>query len=191
MSRLDDLELIEPGSRAQWRAWLAEHAADSRGVWLAVGKKGHTVTSLTYDEAVEEALCFGWIDSTVRTLDEARFRQLLTPRKPGSNWSTSNKIRVARLTAEGLMTPAGLSAVERAQADGSWTRLDEIEAEVVPPDLAEALAAVPGAREGFDATPSSARKQALWRIASAKRPETRAARIAEAVRSSAGVLPGA
>lgn len=185
MSRLDELELLEPASRTEWREWLAAHHADSQGVWLAVGKKGNTITALTYEDAVQEALCFGWIDSTVRTLDADRFRQLLTPRKRGSNWSASNKIRVERLIAEGLMTPAGLSAIERAQADGSWTLLDDVEALVMPPDLVAALAAESGARAAFDATPAGSRKLALYWIASAKRPETRAARIAETVRRSA------
>jgi len=146
-----------------------------------VGKKGNPVSTLFYNDAVEEAVCFGWIDATVNRLDENRFWQLFTPRKPGGNWAASNKARVERLTAAGLMTPAGLAAVERAKADGSWNRLDEIEAMVMPQDLTEALAATPGADAGFNALPESERKQLLYWIATAKRPQTRARRLEETV----------
>jgi uncharacterized protein YdeI (YjbR/CyaY-like superfamily) len=180
-SRPDDLPLLEPVDRAGWRAWLAEHHAGATGVWLAVGKKGSSVTALRYDDAVEEALCFGWIDSVVRRLDEARFRQLMTPRKPGSIWARSNKERIVRLSERGLLAPAGLAAVEAAKKDGSWARLDEIDALSVPDDLAAALAADPSAERGFQALPGSARKQALYWVATARRPETRAKRIAATV----------
>ncbi len=183
--RLEDLPLIEPSSRAEWRQWLAENHASSPGVWLAVGKKGNTITTLTYDDVVEEALCFGWIDSTVRTLDADRFRQLLTPRKRGSVWATSNKERVARLTREGLMQPAGVAVVETARADGSWDLLDDVEALVIPADLAAALDAAPPAADNFAAFSTSVKKLALYWIASAKRPETRARRIAETAAAAA------
>jgi uncharacterized protein YdeI (YjbR/CyaY-like superfamily) len=175
------LPLLEPGNRAELRAWLESNHASSPGVRLAVGKKGNGVTALTYDEAVEEGLCFGWIDSTTRRLDEDRFAVSFTPRKPKSTWARSNKIRVARLIAEGRMTPAGLAAIEVAKANGSWTSLDDIEALVVPEDLATALAAAPVAEAGFAAMSASARRLALHWISSAKRPETRARRIAETV----------
>lgn len=184
-ARLDELPLMEPGDRAAWRAWLAENHDASTGVWLAVGKKGNTVTALTYDDAVEEALCFGWIDSVVRRLDDDRFKQLFTPRKPASIWARSNKARVERLIAEGLMTEAGLAAIERAKANGSWTTLDDVEALVVPADLAVALCDVPGAAEGFEALSESSRKMALYWIAEAKRPETRAGRIEQTVAAAA------
>ncbi len=168
--------LLEVANRAELRAWLAENHATSRGVSLAIGKKGHDATTLTYDEAVEEALCFGWIDSTVHTLDEARYTVLYTPRKRGSTWSRSNKERVERLMAQGLMTPAGLAPIEAAQADGSWNLLDEIDAMVMPPDLVSALADA-GATQRFEALTPGDRKIALYWIATAKRPETRARRI--------------
>ena len=159
--------------------------AISPGVWLAVGKKGNTRTRLTYDDAVEEAVAFGWIDSTVRRLDEHRFKQLFTPRRPGSQWSRSNKERVDRLTERGLMTPAGMAAVESAKADGSWTLLDDIEDMKVPDDLEAALAANPDAARNFEGFSATARKLSLYWIGTAKRADTRAERIAETVRSAA------
>lgn len=112
--------LLELGSRAELRAWLEAHHTTSQGVLLAVGKKGNTVTSLSYDDAVEEGLCFGWIDSTARRLDDDRYTVLFTPRRPRSSWSASNRARVARLTEQGLMRPAGVAAVEVAKAKGLW-----------------------------------------------------------------------
>jgi len=180
-SRLEDLALVEPATRGEWRAWLERNHGSSAGVWLAVGKKGNHTTTLTYDDAVEEALCFGWIDGQTKTLDDQRYRQLITPRKPGSGWAKSNKERVARLKAEGLMATAGLTAVESAMADGSWTLLDDVENLVVPHDLATALEDVPTAASNFAALSPTARKLALYWIATAKRPQTRARRIAETV----------
>ena len=157
---------------------------------MAVGKKGNSRTALTYDDAVEEALCFGWIDSTVNRLDADRFKQLMTPRKPGGTWSRSNKERVTRLIAQGLMTPAGLAAIEAAKANGSWTLLDDVEDLIVPPDLAAALEEVPAAAAYVAGLSDSLKRQLLYRIASAKRPETRAKRIAETVRAAGdGRLP--
>lgn len=180
-----DRPLLELGSRAELRTWLEANHATSAGVRLAIGKKGTTVTRLTYDDAVEEGLCFGWIDSTTRKLDADRYTVSFTPRKKGSIWAASNKERVARLTADGLMTPAGLAAVEDAKASGMWMMLDDVDALVVPEDLAAALESTPGAAEGFATIPVSSRKMALYWIASAKRPETRARRIAETVSAAA------
>lgn len=183
-ARLADLEFVEPGSREEWRAWLEEHHASSPGIWLAVGKKGNHVTSLDYEAAVEEALCFGWIDSTVHRLDADRFRQLFTPRRRGGTWSRPNKARVERLIAEGRMTPAGLAAIEAAKRDGSWTRLEDAENLVIPADLARELAEDPAAEQGFAAAPASQRSMALYWIATAKRPETRADRIRKVVQAA-------
>ena len=127
---------------------------------------------------------FGWIDSTTHRLDADRFRQLFTPRKPGSTWSQSNKARVERLEARGLMTPAGRAAVEVAKSNGSWTMLDEIDSLTVPEDLAVALAAAPPAERFFAALSSSQQKMILYWIASAKLPETRAKRITETVQAA-------
>ncbi len=188
---MKDLPRVELASRTEFRAWLEANAATSTGIWLAVGKKGNPVSTLFYNDAVEEAVCFGWIDATVHRLDDDRFWQLFTPRRPGGNWASSNKARVERLTAAGLMTPAGLAAIERAKADGSWNRLDEIEAMVMPADLTMALAATPGAKEGFSGLADSERKQLLYWIATAKRPETRTKRIAETVEAAIeGLMPG-
>lgn len=185
MAAGDSLPLLEPKDRAAWRAWLAEHHATSSGVRLAIGKKGNRVTSLGYEDAVEEALCFGWIDSTARRLDADRYTGVMTPRRPGSVWAKSNKERVARLAESDLMMPAGLAVVERAKADGSWDLLTDADNLVMPDDLARALAAHAGARDGFERLPVSARQMALYWIGSAKRPETRARRISETVAAAA------
>ena len=189
-ARLSDLPLLEPADRAAWSAWLEANHGTSPGVWLAVGKKGNTRTALTYEDAVEEAVRFGWIDSTTRRLDEHRFQQLFTPRKPRSTWSQSNKARVERLEARGLMTPAGTAAVEAARADGSWNLLNDIDDLVVPDDLALALAESPAAERYVASLASSKRRMILYWIASAKRPDTRARRIAETVAAAAeGRMP--
>jgi uncharacterized protein YdeI (YjbR/CyaY-like superfamily) len=177
--RVADYALLEPASRADLRMWLAANHASSPGVRLAIGKKGNSVTTLTYDDAVEEGLAFGWIDSTAGRLDEHRFTVLFTPRRPGSVWARSNKGRVARLVEAGLMAPAGTAAVAAAQADGSWDLLSDIDDLAVPRDLEDALGATPGATDGFAALSASAKRMTLYWIAGAKRPETRARRIAE------------
>jgi uncharacterized protein YdeI (YjbR/CyaY-like superfamily) len=174
-------DTIAPPTRAAWRAWLAEHHADSPGVWLIIHKKNSPQTGVTYGEAVEEALCFGWIDSKTITLDETRFRQIFTPRKPRGTWAKSNKERVARLIEQGLMTPAGLAAVELAVANGTWRATDASDGLAVPDDLATALAANPAAELHWRHFSASVRKGILYWIASAKRPETRARRITRTV----------
>jgi uncharacterized protein YdeI (YjbR/CyaY-like superfamily) len=176
---------VHPADRRQWREWLAAHHDRSPGVWLVSHKAGSGKPSLTYDEAVEEALCFGWIDSRRVSLDAERSRQYFSPRRPGSPWSAPNKRRLARLIEQGLMTPAGLAKIEAAKRDGSWTAYDAVEALHVPPDLAAALAADPAARDRFDAFGRSVKKALLWWVASAKRPETRARRVAEIVAAAA------
>jgi uncharacterized protein YdeI (YjbR/CyaY-like superfamily) len=185
------MPLLEPADRAEWRAWLEQHHATSSGVWVAVGKKGGTRTTLTYEELVQEALCFGWIDGVVNRLDADRFKQRLTPRRPGGTWSRSNKERVARLIEQGLMTPAGLAAVEAAQANGSWKLLDDVDDLVVPDDLAAALETVPAAASFFAGLSPSPKKLILYWIGSAKRPQTRARRIEQTLQAAAeGRTPG-
>lgn len=134
MSRLDTLEFLEPADREEWGLWLEANHASSPGVWLAVGKKGGTRTQLSYDAAVEEALRFGWIDSTVRAVDADRFRQLYTPRRPRGTWAPSNKRRVEKLLADGRMEPAGLAAIERAKANGSWDLIPDTGPPPAPTD---------------------------------------------------------
>lgn len=176
---VDDYEQVLLTSRAQLRSWLTANADTSPGVWAVTYKSATGEPAPSYEELVLECLCFGWIDSTVRARDERTSMQLLAPRKPQSTWAASNKARVERLLAEGLMTERGLRAIEVAKANGSWSALDAVERMEMPDDLNDALAVRPDARRHFDAFPPSARKQALWFILSAKRPATRAARIAK------------
>lgn len=188
--RLDEAERVQPAGRDEWRAWLAEHHARSPGVWVVTYKASSGRDRLTYEDLVAELLCFGWVDGTLRRLDDDRTMLYVAPRRRGSTWAKSNKERVARLTAEGLMTQAGRAVVEAAQADGSWSALDSVEALEEPADLRAALDADPAARAGYDGLPPSAKKQVLWSVVSAKRPETRARRVLSVVdrarRSGAG-----
>jgi|GEM_PF-219783 len=179
----NDTGPLRVGDRAGWRRWLEENHCRPEGIWLVVAKKG-APGGITYEEAVEEALCFGWIDSTARPNDRWSYLQRFSPRRRGSMWSRTNKERVARLTAQGRMAPAGLAKVEEAQRDGSWDLLEAVEAEVVPDDLAAALEASPEARAAFDAYSGSRRKQLLWWLASAKRDQTRRRRVEEIVRAA-------
>jgi uncharacterized protein YdeI (YjbR/CyaY-like superfamily) len=179
------LEQVYMKNRAAWRRWLEKHHARSPGIHLVYDKKASRAARLAYADAVEEALCFGWIDSTLRSLDETKYAQLFTPRKPKSTWSRVNKERVARLADEGLMAPAGLAAIERAKLNGSWSSLDAVEALDVPQDLAAALAKHPTAARNFAAFPPSSRKGYLHWVSQAVRPPTRAERIAAVVMHSA------
>jgi uncharacterized protein YdeI (YjbR/CyaY-like superfamily) len=176
-------ERVFAADRAAWRAWLLEHHDRPDGVWLVYDKV--PPRRLSYDAIVEEALCFGWVDSTSRALDETRTMLYLAPRKKGSGWARTNKERIERLSAAGLMAPAGRASVERAKADGTWTLLDDVENLTEPPELAAALDAVPAARTAWNGFPPSARKAILQWITLAKRPATRAARIAETVSAAA------
>jgi len=154
-------------------------------------RKGSGRTGLTYDEAVEEALCFGWIDGRAGKLDDRRTMIWFSPRKRGSGWARTNKVRVERLLAQGLMAPPGLALIEEAKRDGSWTRLDAVEDLTVPDDLAAAFAGQPGSRERWDGLPRSVRRAALEWIVQAKRPETRARRVTETAQMAArGERPG-
>ena len=164
---------IEIASRAGWRAWLAEHHATSDGVWVVYPKQGHP-GAVAYEDLVLEALCFGWVDSQARGVDERRTSISMTPRRPRSRWTQPNRDRVAALTQAGLMTPAGLRAVQAAQESGAWDELRPVEALQVPPDLAAALE---GRRTSWDALTRSARYQHLLALHDAKRPETRTRRI--------------
>ena len=184
-SVLDTLEDVYVEDRAAWRRWLRKHHASSPGIWLVYDRKTSRDDRLAYADAVEEALCFGWIDSTTRPVDADHYKQLFTPRKPKSVWSKLNKERVARLIADRRMQPAGLAAIDVARANGSWTALDAVESFVIPADLEAALAANPRAKANFEAFSPSARKAYLYRLNAAKRPETRAARLKEIVRLAA------
>ncbi len=181
----DELPILLFATPAELEAWLEESHAESRGLWLKIAKKGTEPPSVTYAEALELALCFGWIDGQGGNLDEQRARQYFTPRKRGSGWSRSNKERVARMIADGKMAAAGLEVIEAAKADGSWSLLDAVEALEVPEDLAAALAKNATARRHFEGFTPGARKQILYWIATAKRAETRQRRVAETVRLAA------
>ncbi len=161
---------------AAWRAWLRKHHDDPAGVWLVLAKKGTVEpTSLTYDEALEEALCHGWIDGQVGRRDETTYKQRFTQRRPRSAWSKRNVGKAERLVAEGRMHPAGLAEMERAKADGRWEAAYAGPASIeVPPDLAAALAADPEAQVMFDVLTKQNRYAVLYRLTTAKRAETRA-----------------
>lgn len=180
-----DMPIFHAESRAAVRAWLLAHHDRERGVWMATWKPASGRPVVPYPEVVEEALCVGWIDSTVNTLDDHRRLQLLTPRRPRSQWTRLNRERVARLEAEGQMTDAGRRAVEVAQANGWWTIYDPVEDLTEPEELASALDTDPSARAGWDAWPPSVRKQQLWKVISAAKPETRTRRIAAIVEVAA------
>ena len=176
----DGKPIVGPFDRAAWRAWLGANHATSSGVYLAMWRRAAERVgrvAVPYAEAVEEALCVGWIDAVNRTLSDELAIQWFAPRRPRSGWARSNKERVARLTAAGLMLPAGIAAVEAAKANGTWTMLDDVENLVVPDDLAAALADLPPAREHWDAFSKSARRGILEWIRQARRPATRTARI--------------
>ena len=182
----DGRELVGAAGPAEWRAWLVEHHERRTGIWLVLPRKqGEAEPSLTYDEAVEEALAYGWIDSKSNRLDEARSLLWMSPRRPKSGWSKLNKARIAKLEREGRMAAPGRAVVAAAKRSGTWTALDAVEALEVPVDLGRALSADKRAKRHFDAFPPSARKGILTWIADAKRDETRERRIAETVRLAA------
>lgn len=170
---------VEAASREELRAWLAANHRRTESVWLATWKKAAGAKHIPYDAIVEEALCFGWIDSRPQRLDAERSMRLLSPRKPGSAWSDANRERAERLIRDGRMTEAGLAKIEAAKRDGSWTRIAGAQTGAAPADLAAALARYPSAAGHFAAFPPSSKRIILEWIAQAKRPETRAKRIEE------------
>jgi uncharacterized protein YdeI (YjbR/CyaY-like superfamily) len=170
---MPDIKKVQPKSREAWRDWLDEHHASSQGIWLVFAKKHTGLPSLSYDDAVQEALCFGWIDSLMKSIDDRFHMQMFTPRKPKSAWSTTNKTRLAKLTAAGLMAPAGLAAVEQAKQSGSWKAYASVDAMTIPPELKRALDANPDAKKNWPAYTPSAQRSFLHMVNDAKRPETR------------------
>ena len=179
------LTRVHPKTKGEWRHWLQRNHADEKGAWLVTYKKATGKPRVEYADAVGEALCFGWVDSNSKTLDEQRSMLMFTPRNPKSAWSKPNKERIERLTKEGRMEEAGSHAVAVAKANGAWNALDSVEALIVPPDLVKALGRNKKAKQHFDAFPPSAKKQILWWIESAKRDETRQRRVSETVRMAA------
>lgn len=182
---MDDGEEVLAETAAEWAAWLERNHERSQGVWLVTWKPATGRPVLGYEAAVIEALRFGWIDSRAAPSDPDRSRQWFSPRRPGSPWAATNKARVAQLEAEGRLEPAGRRVIEQAKADGSWTILDGPEALLVPDDLAAAFEAQPGARATWEGFPPSTRKSHLATLALAKRPATRAQRVATIVSEAA------
>ena len=178
---MKQFEQVEVTSREQWRTWLTNHHTQTESIWLVTYKKHTGSRYLAYDDIVEEALCFGWIDSLPRKFDADRTMLLLSPRRPKSPWSKLNKDRVAKILSQGLMTPAGQVKIDRAKADGSWSFLDDVEALVIPDDLADALAKNSKAKQYFAAFSPSSKKGILQWIKSAKRANTRQRRIEKTV----------
>lgn len=180
-----DYPIFHAETRADWRAWLAANHDRERGVWLCWWKPATRRPAVTYEEAVLEALCYGWIDSTMGTLDDERRLQLVTPRRPRSTWTRLNRRRIAELEEAGLMTPAGRRAVAVARDNGWWTIYEPVEALEVPDDLATALARVPDAEASWVGFPPSAKKQMLWWVLSAMQQATRDRRVEAIVESAA------
>lgn len=166
---------------AEWRRWLRENHDKAAGVWLVSYRASTGKPRLPYEDSILDALSYGWIDSVVKPLDDERTMLLFTPRRPGSGWARTNKERVARLIKEGRMAAAGLAKIEAAKRDGSWSLLDGVEALEIPGDLRKALGAA-GLRK-FEALTPSRRKEHLYALVTAKRPQTRAKRVAQIARA--------
>ncbi|WP_461056150.1 YdeI/OmpD-associated family protein [Spirosoma arcticum] len=176
-----EIETVCPTSQQHWREWLQEHHAEKQSVWLIYHKKKAGSPTVTWSEAVDEALCFGWIDSRAKPMDDERYMQFFSRRKPNSGWSKINKEKVQQLIAGGLMTQAGVNAIETAKQNGSWAILDDVEALIIPADLAGAFQNRPNAERFFLDLSQSDRRNLLQWLAVAKRSETRQRRIAEIV----------
>ena len=175
----DGRPLLQVETQEEWRGWLEQNHVSSPGVWLVSWKQATGKPFVPYGDTVDEALCFGWIDSRVNTLDDERYMRLFTRRNPKSPWSRINKDKVARLMQQARMTEAGARMVAEAQSNGAWTIYDEIEDLVIPPDLAATLAANETALANFNNFPPSSKKNILWWIKSARKAETRAARVSK------------
>ena len=176
-----EIEKFYPKSRQEWREWLQDNHDKKQSVWLIYYKKKSNIPTVIYSEAVDEALCFGWIDSKSKPIDEHKFMQFFSRRKPNSVWSRVNKEKIERLTNEGLMTKAGYEIIEIAKQNGSWTILDEAEALIIPDDLDKELQKRKNAKEYFLSLSRSDKRNILQWLVLAKRQETRDKRIAEIV----------
>jgi uncharacterized protein YdeI (YjbR/CyaY-like superfamily) len=174
-----ELNTFCPVNQQAWRAWLAEHHDTEKSVWLIYHKKKSATPTITWSEAVDEALCFGWIDSLAKPMDDERYMQFFCRRKANSVWSKINKDKIQRLTEEGLMTQAGINSVEIARKNGSWTILDDAEALIIPADMEEEFLKRPDVKAYFLNLSRSGKKNILQLLALTKRPETRLKRIAE------------
>ena len=180
MSSFDsELHEIHPKTPTGWRSWLQKNHTTSDGVWLIYYRASTGSRRLTWEEAVREALCFGWIDSKAESIDDERYKQIFTPRKPKSVWSKINKQHIAELTELGLMSDAGFRAVDVAKKNGAWTFLEPLDALIVPADLESALQGSDSARDADEALSNSAKRAVLYPLYSAKREETRAKRLSD------------
>ena len=177
----DGVEMCYAEDVKAWHTWLVKNHTKKTAVWLVYYKPASGKTRVSYNDAVDEAICFGWIDSKPNAIDEFRSIQFFAPRKPKSNWSKVNKARVARLLGEGRMQPAGLAIVDQAKQNGAWDALNEVEEMTIPQDLAVALHKHPDAEKHFNAFPRSSRKNILEWLHNAKQADTRAKRIEETV----------
>ncbi|SDK26048.1 Uncharacterized conserved protein YdeI, YjbR/CyaY-like superfamily, DUF1801 family [Pedobacter sp. ok626] len=183
-----EIETFCPASKEEWRQWLKENHSSSQSVWLVQYKQNSTKPSMSWSDSVNEALCFGWIDSTRKTIDEESFAQFFCKRKPTSNWSKINKAKVQRLIEEGLMAEAGFKSIEIAKKNGSWSILDDVEELIIPKDLEIAFQSQSGAEDFFNSLSKSVKKMILQWLILAKRPETRQKRIAETAELAAQKL---
>ncbi len=174
-----ETEQFYPKTPKEWRSWLQKNHVKKDAVWVIFYKKSSGKPTLTWSDAVDEALCFGWIDSTKKTLDHEASIQFFSKRKAKGTWSKINKAKIIRLTEEGLMMPAGLACIERAKENGSWTILDTVEELSIPEDLEKAFKSRPGSKAFFMSLSKSVRKMMLHWIVMAKREETREKRLTE------------
>ena len=186
---MKDAEQVLIESPRQWRDWLSENHATSSGIWLVTWRPASGKPQVTYEEAIEEALCFGWIDGQAQTLDADRTALWLTRRRTGSGWSVLSKQRVARVEADGRMTPVGRAVIDVAKADGSWSRFDDADNLVLPQDLLDAFEQRPGSREHWETFSEAVRRGILRWIVEAKRDVTRSARIEETADLAAEGIP--
>ena len=174
-----------PPTLPDWRAWLEANHQIAKGLWVVFAKKDTGISSISVNEAIDEALCFGWVDSVSNGIDEEPYKVYFAPRNPKSNWSRVNKEKIARLEAEGRLAEAGQDMVRIAKSTGTWTALDEVENLIVPPDLQAALESYQGALENWEAFPRSAKRGILEWLLNAKRPDTRAKRVEETAQKAA------
>jgi uncharacterized protein YdeI (YjbR/CyaY-like superfamily) len=176
-----ELKKVTPKSRDAWRAWLDKNHAASQGIWLVFAKKHTGLPTVSYEEAVQVALCFGWIDSLMKSIDDRFHMQMFTPRKPKSAWSATNKARLAKLIKAGAMAPAGLAAVQQAKKTGSWNSYEAVDKLTIPPELKRAFDANPEAKKNWSTYSASAQRSFLHMVNNAKRAETREKRVKQII----------
>lgn len=172
-----------PKTRDDWRAWLAKNHASAKEIWFVIYKKHTGKPSVSYDDAVEEALCFGWIDGLTKRIDDEKYAVRFTPRRSGAIWSVSNKKRVAKMIEQGRMTPIGLARIEEAKKNGEWDKASEREdISIVPADLRRGLRANRQAQKNFETASSSQKRMFIYWVTTAKRDETRQRRISQVIK---------